>query len=115
MNNWSVDGQTNCPWEGQSIIEFLVEEACIIEENDMMLKATRYFNVDHELAWWIQKLISILLKFLRSLFALIKLLLVSALVAIRNGQRNYLCLMMHKTMSFFNFQFKILVKCDISL
>jgi hypothetical protein len=80
MNNWSVDAQTNCPWEGQSIIKFLVEEACIIEENDIMLNATTYFNVDHELAWWIRKLMSILLKILRSLFALIKILLLLALV-----------------------------------
>jgi hypothetical protein len=115
MNNWLVDAQTNCPWEGQSIIEFLVEETCIIEENDMMLNATRYFNVDHELAWWIWKLMCILLKFLRSLFALIKIILMLALVAICNGQLNYLFLMMHKTMSFFNFQFKVLIKCDISL
>jgi hypothetical protein len=57
---------------------------------------------------------SILLKFfLRNLFALIKILLVSTLVAICNGQLNYLFFNMHKSMSFFNFQFKVLVKCDI--
>jgi hypothetical protein len=44
--------------------------------------------------------------FLRSLFALIKILIVSTLVVICNGQLNYLFFMMHKTMSFFNFQLK---------
>jgi hypothetical protein len=35
--------------KGQSIDEFLVQEVGIIEENDTMLDATSYFNVDHEL------------------------------------------------------------------
>jgi hypothetical protein len=51
MDNWLVDVWTNCPQERQSIIEFLVEEVGIIEQNDTMLDATGYFNVDHELVW----------------------------------------------------------------
>jgi hypothetical protein len=53
--------------------------------------------------------------FLRSLLALTKILLVSTSMARCNRQINYLFLMMHEAMSFFNFQFKILVKCSVSL
>jgi hypothetical protein len=78
----------------------------------MMLDATSYFNIDYELVWWIWKLMNILLKFLKSLFALIKILLVSTSMAKCNGQFNYLFLIMHGTMSFFfNSQFKVPIKC----
>jgi hypothetical protein len=112
INNWLVDVWTNCPYERQSIIEFLVEEVGIIEDNDMMLDVINYLNIDYELVWWIWKLMNILLKFLKSLFALIKILLVLTLMAKCNGLFNYLFLIMHGTMSFFfNSQFKVPTKC----
>jgi hypothetical protein len=83
----------------------------IIEVNDMMLDATNYFDIDYELVSWIWKMMNILLKFLKSLSALIKILLVSTSMAKCNGQFNYLFLIMHGTMSFFNSQFKVPRKC----
>jgi hypothetical protein len=35
----------------------------IIHENDTLLNAIGYFNVDHELKWWMWMLMSILLFF----------------------------------------------------
>jgi hypothetical protein len=49
IKNWSTDARSNCPQEGQSIDEFLIEKTNIIHENDTLLNATSYFNVDHEL------------------------------------------------------------------
>jgi hypothetical protein len=49
------------------------------------------------------------------LFALTKILLMLALMARFNGQLCYLFQMMHGIMSRFNSQFKVLVKCGISL
>jgi len=49
MKNWSVNARSNCPQEGQSIDEFLIEKTNIIHENDTLLNAIGYFNVDHEL------------------------------------------------------------------
>jgi hypothetical protein len=84
----------------------------IIKENDMMLDATNYFNIDYELVWWIWKSMSIMLKILKSLSTLIKISLVSTSMVKCNGQFNYLFLIMHGTMSFFfNFQFKVPTKC----
>jgi hypothetical protein len=37
------------PTKWQSIDEVLMEEVDIIDENDTLLSATSYFNVDHEL------------------------------------------------------------------
>jgi hypothetical protein len=116
MKNWTTNAWIDCPWKKQSITELLVEEANIIVKNDtLMLDVVGYFNVDHELTWWIWRLTKILLKFLKSLFTLTKFLLVLALVARCSGQLNYPFLMIHGTMSWFNSQFKILIKCDISL
>ncbi len=49
MKNWSIDARIDCPWEGQSIYEFLIEEVSIIDEKVTILDAVGYFIVDHEL------------------------------------------------------------------
>jgi hypothetical protein len=49
MKNWLTDARLDCSQEWQSIDEFLMEEVDIIDENDTLLNATNYFNVDHEL------------------------------------------------------------------
>jgi hypothetical protein len=51
----------------------------------------------------------------RTLLALSKIQLMSTLVARRSGQLCYLFQMMHGIMSCFNSQFKVLIKCGISL
>jgi hypothetical protein len=63
----------------------LVKEVNIIEENNTMWDVVGYFNVDHELVWWIWKLMNIIFKILNFLFHLTKILLVLALVAKCNG------------------------------
>jgi hypothetical protein len=47
MKKWLVDAIIDYPWKGQSTNEFFMEEVGIIEENDVMLDAIGYFNVDH--------------------------------------------------------------------
>jgi hypothetical protein len=44
--------------------------AHIINENDIVLNAIGYFNVDHELEWWMWVLMNILLYFLHICFAI---------------------------------------------
>jgi hypothetical protein len=34
-------------------MNFFMEETKIIDENDTMLNVIDYFNVDHELEWWV--------------------------------------------------------------
>ncbi len=51
----------------------------------------------------------------RTLFVLVKIQLMSTLMARRNRQLCYLFQMVHGIMSCFNFQFKVLEKCGISL
>jgi hypothetical protein len=50
VKNWPTNAWTNCPQEGQSITEFLVEKMGIIDGNDTLLDATSYFNIDIKLA-----------------------------------------------------------------
>ncbi len=52
MKIWSTDVKSNCPQERQSIDEFLMEERDAIDENDTLLNVASYFNVDHEMDWW---------------------------------------------------------------
>jgi hypothetical protein len=46
MKNWLSDVRVDCSWEGDSIDDFFKEEASIIENNDTMLDAIGYFNID---------------------------------------------------------------------
>jgi hypothetical protein len=49
MKNRLVNARLDCPQECQSIDEFLMEEVDITDENDTLLNAISYLNVDHEL------------------------------------------------------------------
>jgi hypothetical protein len=46
MKNWSSDARADCPQKGDYIDDFFKEKVNIIEDNDMALNATNYFNVD---------------------------------------------------------------------
>jgi len=37
---------SNCPREGQSPYEYFFKKVSIIDDNDIILDATSYFNVD---------------------------------------------------------------------
>jgi hypothetical protein len=47
-----------------------MEETNIIDENDTLLNAANYFNVDHELEWWMWMLMNILFYYLWTCFAI---------------------------------------------
>jgi hypothetical protein len=98
-NSWA-NARIYWPWD-----EFLMEDASIIDENDTMLDATSYFTVGHELKYWrIWMFMSTLLYFLRTSFAINKMLEMLALVARCISQLNWLLLNMHVISSHaFNF------------
>jgi hypothetical protein len=52
MKIWSIDVESNCPQEQQSIDEFFMEKVDVIDENDTLLNVTSYFNIDHEMERW---------------------------------------------------------------
>jgi hypothetical protein len=58
-----------------------MEEVDIIDENDTLLNATSYFNVDDELEWWMWMLMNILLYFLWTCFAIKQIFEVSPQMA----------------------------------
>jgi hypothetical protein len=54
MKNWSSDARVDYPQKGDYIDDFFKEEVNIIEDNDMALNATNYFNVDELERWtWV--------------------------------------------------------------
>ncbi len=46
LKNWLSDAKADCPCEGDFIDDFFKENTNIIEENDMMLDAIGYFNIN---------------------------------------------------------------------
>jgi hypothetical protein len=46
LKNWSGDAKANCPWKWDSITGFFKEKMSIIEDNDMLLDAIGYFNIN---------------------------------------------------------------------
>jgi hypothetical protein len=63
-----------------------MEEVDVIDENDTLLNATSYFNVDDELGWCMWMLMSILLYFLQTCFAIKQIFEVSTQMANYVGQ-----------------------------
>jgi hypothetical protein len=49
MKICSTNVNSNCPQEQSSIDAFFMEEANVMDENDTLLNATNYFNLDHEM------------------------------------------------------------------
>jgi hypothetical protein len=47
-----------------------MDYAHIIDENDTLLNVVGYFNVDHELEWWMLMLMNIFLYFLWIFFSI---------------------------------------------
>ncbi len=46
MKNWSFDARANCMCKGKSLDDFLANEANIIDDNNIILDATGYYNGD---------------------------------------------------------------------
>jgi hypothetical protein len=72
-----------------------MEKVDIIYENDTLLNVTSYFNVDHELEWWMWMLMNILFYVLQTSFAIRWIFEVLAQMADYIGKLNWLFLIMH--------------------
>jgi hypothetical protein len=46
MKNWSFDARANYMHERKSLHDFLVDEANIIDDNDLILDVAGYYNGD---------------------------------------------------------------------
>jgi len=46
MKNWSSDARANCMHERKSLDDFLADKANIINNNDIILDVTSYYNGD---------------------------------------------------------------------
>jgi hypothetical protein len=46
MKNWSFDSKVDCMCEGKSLGDFSVDEANIIDDNNIILDVVGYYNGD---------------------------------------------------------------------
>ncbi len=59
MKNWSSNARADCMHKRKSLDDLLMDKANIIDDNDVILDATSYYNCD-KLEWGIRLFMSTL-------------------------------------------------------